>query len=347
MKVVRRLEMQQLEQQCWRYLLNIIDAGNCEQLHELADRYDCPPLKLAAWRILQQNVPGYSTVPSIDLESQRNAKGRGTGLTDPGMLPIFARDVHSDDDMYDDDEEYSVDDLHSQGSPSFLRRLPTITEDSESQDGSQSRSQSSYTSHTYTGTESSVQGHLRPSTLPHSAPASTVVRAWAARLQDVYRQCVPENIDEFEESDEMFGRSSNPRKAIARYERAIRRGRVRGPGRRGSSVGSGSVEMKQGDSEDGSVLENNASIDWRAELHRLYEGIGMAEKTKEIDNILRTWAGKEDKMLDSLLTKYRRRMSQELYEHLENLHSFAETQTESSFVRGPAAMSPFATGRHR
>jgi hypothetical protein len=58
-KVVRRLEMQKLEQQCWRYLMTIIDPHtNCELLHELADRYDCPPLKLAAWRILQETVPG-------------------------------------------------------------------------------------------------------------------------------------------------------------------------------------------------------------------------------------------------------------------------------------------------
>jgi hypothetical protein len=55
LKVVRRLEMQKLEQQCWRYLMTVIDAEtNCEKLHELADRYDCPPLKLAAWRILQE-----------------------------------------------------------------------------------------------------------------------------------------------------------------------------------------------------------------------------------------------------------------------------------------------------
>jgi hypothetical protein len=55
LKVVRRLEMQKLEQQCWRYLMTVIDPEtNAEQLHELADRYDCPPLKLAAWRMLQE-----------------------------------------------------------------------------------------------------------------------------------------------------------------------------------------------------------------------------------------------------------------------------------------------------
>jgi hypothetical protein len=55
LKVVRRLEMQKLEQQCWRYLMTVINPDtNAAILHELADRYDCPPLKLAAWRILQE-----------------------------------------------------------------------------------------------------------------------------------------------------------------------------------------------------------------------------------------------------------------------------------------------------
>ena len=58
-KVLRRLEMTLLEQQCWRYLMTMIDTHNCELLHELAERYDCPPLKLTAWRILQEMIPGY------------------------------------------------------------------------------------------------------------------------------------------------------------------------------------------------------------------------------------------------------------------------------------------------
>jgi hypothetical protein len=43
---VRRLEMESLEKQCWKYLMSILDKdNNCEMLHELADRYDCPTLK--------------------------------------------------------------------------------------------------------------------------------------------------------------------------------------------------------------------------------------------------------------------------------------------------------------
>ena len=46
-KVIRRLEIRQLEQQCWRYLMTALSDANCEQLHEIADRYDCPPLKVS------------------------------------------------------------------------------------------------------------------------------------------------------------------------------------------------------------------------------------------------------------------------------------------------------------
>jgi hypothetical protein len=53
-QVVRRLEMLHLENQIWRHLMGILDFDNCEFLHDLADRYDCPALKLAAWRKMMQ-----------------------------------------------------------------------------------------------------------------------------------------------------------------------------------------------------------------------------------------------------------------------------------------------------
>ena len=36
--VIRRLEIRQLEQQCWRYLMTALSDQNCEFLHEIADR---------------------------------------------------------------------------------------------------------------------------------------------------------------------------------------------------------------------------------------------------------------------------------------------------------------------
>lgn len=95
-KIIRRLEMHKLEQQCWRYLMTIIDANtNCELLHELADRYDCPPLKLAAWRILQETVPGYAQSPASKLFKGQNAKKKDgvpvftTGLTGGLLVAVL------------------------------------------------------------------------------------------------------------------------------------------------------------------------------------------------------------------------------------------------------------------
>lgn len=84
LKVVRRLEMQKLEQQCWRFLMSIIDSSNCDMLHDLADRYDCPPLKLAAFRVIQGNN---SYVPSDGNEQSDNYLSRDTGLT--GMNRVY------------------------------------------------------------------------------------------------------------------------------------------------------------------------------------------------------------------------------------------------------------------
>lgn len=64
LKAIRRLEMAKLEEHCWRHLMTVVDKSNCQMLHELADRYDCPALKLTAWRIVQESAPGYSTMPS-------------------------------------------------------------------------------------------------------------------------------------------------------------------------------------------------------------------------------------------------------------------------------------------
>lgn len=65
LRVVRRLEMHGLEQQCWKFLITVIDETNCSELQDLADRYGCPPLKLAAFRIIQENDPAYSLAPII------------------------------------------------------------------------------------------------------------------------------------------------------------------------------------------------------------------------------------------------------------------------------------------
>ena len=38
LKVIRRLEMSQLQEHCWHYMMTVIDQSNCLILHEFADR---------------------------------------------------------------------------------------------------------------------------------------------------------------------------------------------------------------------------------------------------------------------------------------------------------------------
>jgi hypothetical protein len=55
----------------------------------------------------------------------------------------------------------------------------------------------------------------------------------------------------------------------------------------------------------------------------------MPEKIAEIPTILKMFKGKEDEMLGSLLTKYKKQMSPDLYEYLDHLHATFETRSEN------------------
>jgi hypothetical protein len=87
-------------------------------------------------------------------------------------------------------------------------------------------------------------------------------------------------------------------------------------------------------SEINSPVKQYASaknIDLTAELERFYVTMEMPEKVAGIKTILRTWAGKEDAMLASLMEKYESTMPKKQYKRLEKLQSLLEKQTENSF----------------
>lgn len=192
LKVVRRLELQKLEQQCWRYLMTVIDEDteHVEYLHELADRYDCPPLKLAAWRILKERIPGVGAFPTKAslLKVAQGDTGRilrGTGLTGPGdpafnnlnningirssrhvhqfeyddyqattNIPSIFEDYGDDEDDEDEDEDRDEEDEMERFNKKY-RNIPALEE------------------------------------LGTNAKATEVVMAWAKRLKEVYAQCAP------------------------------------------------------------------------------------------------------------------------------------------------------------
>ncbi len=62
----------------------------------------------------------------------------------------------------------------------------------------------------------------------------------------------------------------------------------------------------------------------------------MPEKVADIPTILKMFKGKEDQMLGSILTKYKKHMSPDLYEYLDNLHSTFDTSSVAGSVNSPS-----------
>ena len=94
--------------------MSVVDSDNCLGLHELADRLDCPPLKLASWKVAQESAPGYGLMPQNAFESVKSSLvSRGNGFTGPedsmrvGKLGRY-QEYLSDDFDEDDDESPSL-----------------------------------------------------------------------------------------------------------------------------------------------------------------------------------------------------------------------------------------------
>jgi hypothetical protein len=183
-----------------KYLLSIIDPSNCERLHQLADFFDCTPLKLTAWRVIQESKPGYSTAPAEILQALSSAptmgpgavKGAprkfiGHGLIGPGERlydvnyqgdqPGVANSssaragqisgsggIHDESDEDDDEETVSIFNT-------------TVSGNALAEEGLLSSGQKRY------------DYYVRPDQLPKGTPAKEVVRSWAFRLQQVYQEC--------------------------------------------------------------------------------------------------------------------------------------------------------------
>ncbi len=134
-----------MEIQCWRYLITILDEHtNVEYLHDLADRYDCPPLKLAAWKILKEKVPNLDAFPKENqlmasvasvqqmTDLPKELAVRGTGFSWPGdprgIKKIDTRAHHglNDQDRFGLDED--------EGLPSVFNDLSDEEDEEEDDD---------------------------------------------------------------------------------------------------------------------------------------------------------------------------------------------------------------------
>ena len=345
MKILRRLEMQQLEQQCWQFLVSAIDATNCEKLHELADVFDCPPLKLCAWRILQESVPGYAVNPGRlgDMEGEEGSSYqlKGNGLTGPC-------DFDEEEEEEDDFDEDADEDADAEGNDRAV--FPTIfkpdTFEGDSESGSNSDVANTIDRETVAPDGTTIyassaggdksQPPPHPNTLPPTATASEVVRAWSAHLEYIHSQCNAP-------SGTRFSRRGN-----RNWERSFQR--RRGRGRRSeddaSSLGSIQIRPQTGERDgimqqasriyqsfaspsksrqgqggggefDNKTITLKETVDWHAELTGFYEGIEMHNKVADLDNIMASWQG----MLESLMKKYQTHLdrNRDLGAHLHKL----------------------------
>ena len=333
-KVVRRLEMAQLEQHCWRFLIGIIDSQNCEFLHELADRYDCPPLKLTAWRILQESLPGYANRPADMLNDPQNLKDISHGLTGPGEKEYLQGYIEAEqliedlDDHEDEEEQPSI-------LPNNIYSYPGVSKfTDEDQDDDESRSSSSEMKPIY----------IDPKTLPVDAKAADVVRAWASKLQVVKKQCEPaEEYDDTEPLEDIRYKYiekkvvSNQSRTVERENRPVKERPVVMTSPVTPTAPMISPQRVAGAQHQVQPTATTLSIahrrllgeyDWKGELRKFYLSINMPEKIATLDDILKIWMGKEDRMLSSLLIKYRKIVPPEMADHMEQLIAQVETQSD-------------------
>lgn len=190
-KVTRRLELAKLEQGCWRYLMTILEPANAAYLHELADRYDCPPLKLASWKILQHHVPGVDSFPNRKkLEKTSLADGgkhlRGTGLMGPGDVHFTTGLKRSqvkflEDEAVADDEENDEDGEQTEEPEEDKTEMPSVFDDYDGLDEDESEYDDGR------GEDRDLQTKHALEQLPRDTAATEVIVAWARRLKGMNR----------------------------------------------------------------------------------------------------------------------------------------------------------------
>ncbi len=315
LKVIRRLELHGLEQSIWIFLMKAINPNNCNRLHELADRYDCPPLKLAAWRFIQQATSG----PSKHLDFSSKVF-KGTGLTGPGEAAFF-RNISLQERA--DHERHTAELVAATGgiisAHSMIR--PT-NEDGDEEDKSQDRGDD----------RKSVDLNEAVS---HSLEATEFIRAWSRRLHTVYEDCMVSEVGDPAQLDSALQQSQRNMAVNSRHKGAPTAPRAPVENASGSVAGgspqrpvAGSQKLKKS-----AARPTRGDIDWHSELKGFYLGINLPEKLPFLDEILQANAGREDQMLSHLMMKYKRVIPQSLANHLDTLQGFLETHSESSFKR--------------
>jgi hypothetical protein len=216
MRVIRRLEMHFLEDHVWEYFLSVVTSENCTMLHDLADRYDCAPLKLAAWRELQAKNTSYAKNPARQLlVASSGGKDRGgRGLTGPGEnLPEDYGHATAYGEISRQGRGRGVANLAVSAADNFKRILERSTgpawmnknkgrtpeenagkyveEDDDDDDGNTEASEGLAAAMQDVRIFGRVPNRIQkavldPNELPEDVPAAALVGAWATRLQVRY-----------------------------------------------------------------------------------------------------------------------------------------------------------------
>ena len=82
-------------------------------------------------------------------------------------------------------------------------------------------------------------------------------------------------------------------------------------------------------------FQNAHSINWEEVLTNFYTIMNMKGKVAGIPTILKTWVGKEDEMVSSLMNKYEKTIPKKLLKYLQHVIQLTESRTDSSFRHPP------------
>eukprot|EP00605_Chrysophyceae_sp_TOSAG23-4_P002118 GSChrysophyteH1.ASY1.ANO1.2344.1 assembled CDS len=310
LKVIRRLELHGLEQSMWIFLMKAIDNHNCNQLHELADRYDCPPLKLAAWRYIQKSISG----PSKHQDEALRKVHKGTGLTGPGEAGFY-RNVTLQETL---NTERELADVIRGTAGVITSHLATEPRKASAEEGGDEEDKSQEDVDSQVDLNEDINTNMN---------SVEFVRAWSKRLQAVYRDCTvdPNDIHQNEA-------------AIAAGQRSVVLSSRPKQKRQAEGHTSPSRENRAPSASKDSVPRGNAhqltpgDIDWHSELKGFYLGINMPEKLPFIDDMLQSNAGKEEQMLSHIMMKYKRVIPESLANHLDTLQGFLESHSDYHFA---------------
>lgn len=315
LKVIRRLELHGLEQSMWIFLMKAIDSKNCNQLHELADHYDCPPLKLAAWRYIQQAISG----PSKHLDIAMNSVYKGTGLTGPGE-PSFYRNLTSQEIL--EEERASKDSLKAisgviGGHSGLVKQMH------DDNVGNEEDKQDEYD-------DNEADAIDLNESIEMNVSSEEFIRQWSKRLNAVYRDCTvnPNDIGS-SVNDAVMAQGQQSMMLGSRQMGALPTERVvrtppGTPARDRKQSGSNNTQGKSGQLTPG-------DIDWMSELKGFYLSINMPERLPFLTEILQANAGREEQMLSHLMMKYKRVIPESLANHLDTLQGFLEAHSEVPF----------------